>query len=69
MKLHIESLKYELAGFRTPLKFGASVVTELVVPVVMVRLRRTCGCTRVGAQFSRAPEVVSASEQQEVKRM
>lgn len=38
MKLLIEKVAYEKAKFRTPLKFGASVCTELVMPVVTARI-------------------------------
>src|ERR1051326_3958032 len=38
MKLFIEKVAYENATFRTPLKFGASIVKDLVIPVVNVRI-------------------------------
>lgn len=39
MRLFIEQLRFESAIFRTPLKFGAVVVNELVMPVVRVRVQ------------------------------
>lgn len=38
LKLSVEKLSYESAKFRTPLKFGASVVKDVVMPIVTVRL-------------------------------
>jgi L-alanine-DL-glutamate epimerase-like enolase superfamily enzyme len=50
MKLSIEDLRFESAPFRTPLKFGAVVVNELVMPVVRVRVQdRTREAVGIGA--------------------
>lgn len=38
MQLHVEELKFESVRFRTPLKFGAAVVTDMTMPAVRVRL-------------------------------
>ena len=38
MKLFVENLRYESATYRAPYKFGASVVSDLLMPVVTVRL-------------------------------
>lgn len=49
MKLALESLQYEAAPFRTPFKFGSSVISELSVPVVQLRLAASNGSEGVGA--------------------
>ncbi|MBI4025412.1 MAG: hypothetical protein HY360_10565 [Verrucomicrobia bacterium] len=38
MKLQVEDLRFESATFRTPLKFGASVCKDMIMPIVSVRL-------------------------------
>jgi L-alanine-DL-glutamate epimerase-like enolase superfamily enzyme len=38
MKVFVESVRSEPVIFRTPLKFGASIVNEVIMPVVTVRL-------------------------------
>ena len=40
IKLSVEGVTYESASFRTPLKFGASVVKDMIMPVVTIRLKR-----------------------------
>lgn len=40
MKITLHELRYDLAPFRTPFKFGASVISELSIPSVELRISR-----------------------------
>ena len=40
MKITLHELRYDMAPFRTPFKFGASVISELCIPSVELRVAR-----------------------------